>query len=269
MSIFILSLYALTGVIAGFLAGLFGVGGGIIIVPTLLFIFLLQGFEPAVSMHIAIGTSLATIILTSISSACAHNKHGAVQWRVVRQMATGLLLGGILGALFVKELQSGTLQIIFAVFEIIIAIKLLRTAGMRANNRLLVRKAFPHKIFLNVTAVFISAVSAVVGIGGGSLSVPFLRWLGLSIQKSIATSAVLGLPIAISGSLSFVWIGAAHPLLPAYSLGFVYLPALLGVGLMSIIFAPFGAQLAHKLPEKLLQRGFAVGLLVVAVLLLY
>jgi len=248
---------------AGFLAGLFGVGGGLIIVPALLYCFAIQGFDPTVSMHIAIGTSLATIILTSLSSMRAHHTHGAVQWLFVKKMTLGILLGGLLGALIAKSLRSDSLLFIFALFEILVAVKLLSNANIQT-----VRQTQPGRLILNFSAIIISAVSAIVGIGGGTLSVPFLRWLGLSIQKSIATSAALGLPIAISGSLAFVWTGSGNSLLPQYSVGFVYLPALFGVGLFSILLAPLGARCAHRLPASLLQRIFAIGLLVIAIILL-
>lgn len=270
MSFSILFLYLLTGSIAGFLAGLFGVGGGIIIVPALLAIFLFQGFDPTVSMHLALGTSLASIVLTSISSARAHHAHGAVQWTLVKQMTLGLLIGGLFGALIVKQLQSGALQIIFAIFVIFVALKLLSSekATIRNKNKIQSKDALLSAVIFNVTGFVISAVSAVVGIGGGTLSVPFLRWVGLSMQKAVATSAALGLPIAISGSLAFIWIGSSNMLVPAMSLGFVYLPAFISLGVMSVLFAPLGAKLAHYLPESVLQKGFAVGLLVIGGLLL-
>jgi len=259
----ILFLYAATGILAGFLAGLFGVGGGLIIVPALLYCFFIQGFDPAVSMHMAIGTSLATIILTSISSMRAHHAHGAVQWQVIRHMSLGILIGGFLGALVAKNLRSELLQIVFAIFEILVAIKLLSNAKVTST---LVH--LPGKLVLFVVGIIISAISAIVGIGGGTLSVPFLRWSGFSIQKSIATSAGLGLPIAISGTLAFIWAGSGHMAIPEYSMGFVYLPALLGVGLLSILLAPLGAKCAHSLPSGLLQRIFALGLIMIAMILI-
>lgn len=263
MSFSILFLYATTGIAAGFLAGLFGVGGGLIIVPALLYCFAVQGFDSSVSMHIAIGTSLATIILSSISSMRAHHAHGAVQWPFVKKMTLGILVGGVLGALVAKNLRSESLLIIFAIFEILVALKLLSNAKIQT-----VRQMQPGRLMLSFSAIIISGVSAIVGIGGGTLSVPFLRWLGLSIQKSIATSAALGLPIAISGSLAFMWAGAGNSSIPQYSVGFVYLPALFGVGLFSILLAPLGARCAHSLPAGLLQRIFAIGLLLVAIILL-
>lgn len=263
MDLSIIFLYAATGIVAGFLAGLFGVGGGLIVVPALMYCFFLQGFDPAVSMHMAVGTSLATIILTSISSMRAHHAHGAVQWLIVRQMTLGILLGGFIGALVAKNLRSDTLQFVFAVFEMLVAIKLFSNASVKT-----IRESMPGRLTFNLVAVFISAISAIVGIGGGTLSVPFLRWAGLSIQKAIATSAALGLPIAISGTLAFIWTGSGNALLPEASIGFIYLPALLGVGLLSILLAPLGARVAHRLPAMVLQRVFASGLLIIAVILM-
>lgn len=263
MTLSVITLYVITGTVAGFLAGLFGVGGGLIVVPALLYCFFLQGFETAISMHLAIGTSLATIILTSISSARAHHAHAAVQWRIVKLMTAGILAGGFLGALIAKNLSSDWLRYIFAVFEILVAVKLYTNANVLPD-----RLVVPGQFLLNIAAVIISTVSAIVGIGGGTLSVPFLRWTGLSIKKSIATSAALGLPIAVSGTLAFIWTGASNPSLPEYAMGFVYLPALFFVGLLSILLAPLGARCAHNLPERGLQQVFALGLLLIALLLL-
>lgn len=267
MSLTIIFLYATTGVVAGFLAGLFGVGGGLIIVPALVYCFYLQGFDPSISMHLAIGTSLSTIILTSISSARAHHRHGAVQWVVVKRMSVGILIGGILGALIAKNLRSDSLLLIFAVFEVFVAIKLLRGVKVKTNkfnseNRLL------NIWLLTPASILISAVSAVVGIGGGTLSVPFLCWTGFSIQKAVATSAALGLPIAIAGSLAFMWKGSGNVLLPEHSLGFIYLPALIGVGFLSIFLAPLGARCAHRLPAEVLQTIFGLGLILIAMILI-
>ncbi len=264
MSLSIIFLYAVTGIVAGFLAGLFGVGGGLIIVPALMYCFFLQGFDPSISMHIAIGTSLATIILTSISSTRAHHAHGAVQWIIVKRMVLGIFIGALLGALLAKNLKAEVLKTIFAVFEIFIAFKLLsnlKTTTHRGN--------LPKTWGLMAAAVLISVISALVGIGGGSLSVPFLRWTGLSMQKAVATSAAFGLPIAIAGTLSFMWTGSGNLLLPEYSVGFIYLPALLTVGLLSILLAPLGARCAHGLPAATLQKVFAASLFIVALLLLF
>ncbi len=263
MSLSILFLYVVTGTTAGFLAGLFGVGGGLIIVPALMYCFFLQGFDPAISMHLAIGTSLATIILTSISSARTHHAHGAVQWSTVKRMVAGIFIGALLGALLAKNLKADMLKMTFALFEMFVAFKLLSNAQTKVHSTRL-----PGNFGLTWVAIFISMVSALVGIGGGTLSVPFFRWNGLPIRKAIATSAALGLPIAIAGSLFFVWAGAGNLLLPEYSIGFVYLPAFVAVGLFSVLLAPLGARCAHRLPEVILQRVFAVGLLIIAVILL-
>ncbi|VAW92437.1 Uncharacterized UPF0721 integral membrane protein [hydrothermal vent metagenome] len=265
MALSIIFLYLATGIIAGFLAGLFGVGGGLIIVPALMYCFFLQGFDPSISMHLAIGTSLATIILTSISSTRSHHAHGAVQWLTVKRMLVGIFIGALLGALLAKNLKADVLKTIFALFEIFVAFKLLTNAKTKAHHDHLL-----GNVGLAVVAILISMISALVGIGGGTLSVPFLRWSGLSIQKAIATSAALGFPIAIAGTLSFMWTGAGNLLLPGYSIGFIYLPAFIAVGLASILLAPLGARCAHRLPAAVLQRIFAAGLFVIAfILLLY
>ena len=266
MTLSILALYVISGIAAGFLAGLFGVGGGLIIVPVLVYCFFLQGFEADISMHLAIGTSLATIILTSLSSIKAHHSHSAIEWGIVRQMTLGIIIGGFLGALLAKNLRSDSLQIIFAIFEILVGFKLFLSSAPQANSE---SKKIINRLYLNSAGLVISAISAVIGIGGGTLSVPFLRWLGCNIQNAIATSAALGLPIALAGALAFIWTGAANTQLPELSLGFVYLPAFLGIGLLSIWLAPLGARCAHRLPANVLQKVFAVALIAIGGLLLF
>jgi uncharacterized membrane protein YfcA len=247
-----LLLYLALGAAAGVLAGLFGVGGGIIIVPVLLLSFTAQGFDPAVMTHLAVGTSLATIIFTSINSVLEHHRKGAVLWPVFAWMTVGILLGAGLGAVTAAAIQGPLLQRLIGVFAIIIAVQMaleLKPKGVGS---------IPGKPALTLAGTVIGWASAIFGIGGGSLTVPFLTWRGVSMQKSVATSSACGLPIAVVSSATFIWLGWDTPELPEWSLGFVYLPALIGVAISSMFFARIGARLAHKLSPLMLRRLFAL-----------
>ena len=246
------ALYMLLGAAAGVLAGLFGVGGGLIIVPVLVFSFAAQGFAPEVLTHMAVGTSLATIIFTSINSVLEHQRKGAVLWPIFTWMAVGILLGAGFGALTAASIQGPLLQKIIGVFAVTIALQMALDLKPKAE------KPLPGKGGLIGAGGVIGWASAIFGIGGGSLTVPFLTWRSVVMQQAVATSAACGLPIALAGALSFMLIGWERPALPAWSLGFVYLPALLGIALTSMYFARLGARLAHRLSPRLLKRLFAL-----------
>lgn len=247
-----LLLYVLLGAAAGVLAGLFGVGGGLIIVPVLVMSFAAQGVAPEVLTHLAVGTSLATIIFTSINSVLEHQRKGAVRWSIFAWMALGILLGAALGAATAATLQGEVLQKIIGVFAIVIALQMALDLKPKASL------AVPGKPGLTVAGAVIGWASAIFGIGGGSLSVPFLTWRSVPMQQAVATSAACGLPIAMAGALSFMWLGWDNPQLPAWSLGFVYLPALAGIAVSSMFFARLGARLAHRLSPRVLKRLFAL-----------
>lgn len=244
-------LYLVLGGFAGVLAGLFGVGGGLIIVPVLVFSFTLQGFDSEVLTHLAVGTSLATIIFTSINSIREHHRKGAVRWPLVLWMTLGILIGAGIGALTAEAIAGPHLQKIIGVFAVVIAIQMALGLQPKATGTV------PGKVGLTLAGTVIGWASAIFGIGGGSLTVPFLSWRSVPMQQAVATSSACGLPIALAGAASFMIIGWHNPDLPAHSLGFVYLPALLGIALTSMFFARFGARLAHKLSPRLLKRLFA------------
>lgn len=252
-------LYLLLGAAAGVLAGLFGVGGGIIIVPVLVFSFTAQGFDQAILTHLAVGTSLATIIFTSINSVLEHQRKGAVLWPVFAWMALGILLGAAVGATTAAAIQGPMLQKIIGVFAIVIAIQM----GMGLKPK--ASRTVPGKPGLTLAGVVIGWASAIFGIGGGSLTVPFLTWRSVPMQQAVATSSACGLPIAVASALSFMLLGWNEAHLPAWSLGYVYLPALAGIAITSMFFARIGARLAHRLPATVLKRLFALLLLCVGV----
>ncbi|MNF56832.1 Sulfite exporter TauE/SafE [compost metagenome] len=250
-------LYLVLGACAGVLAGLFGVGGGMIIVPVLVFSFTAQGFDASILTHLAVGTSLATIIFTSINSVREHHRKGAVRWPVFAWMAVGILLGAGLGSLTAAAIQGPMLQRIIGVFAILVALQMGLDLKPKASRDV------PGKPGLTLAGAVIGWASAIFGIGGGSLTVPFLTWRSVPIQQAVATSAACGLPIAAASALSFMLLGWNETHLPPWSLGFVYLPALVGIALTSMFFARFGARLAHRLSPRLLKRLFALLLLVV------
>lgn len=247
-----LLLYLLLGAAAGVLAGLFGVGGGIIIVPVLVLSFTSHGIAPEILTHLAVGTSLATIVFTSINSTLEHHRRGAVRWPLFRWLTLGIVLGTVLGALTAAAIKGEWLQKIIGTFAVVIAIQLALDLKPRASRDV------PGKPGLTAAGGVIGWASAIFGIGGGSLTVPFLVWRSVPMQQAVATSAACGLPIAIAGALSFIWTGWGNPQLPQWSLGFVYLPGLLGIALTSMFFARIGARLAHRLSPRLLKRLFAL-----------
>ena len=253
-----LIIYLLIGAIAGFTAGLFGVGGGLIIVPILYIVFTQMNYDPNVIMHIAVGTSLATIIVTSISSVTAHHKKGAVLWRVFRNLAPGLVLGSFLGA-GVADLMSGQhLQLLIGVFAVWMAYKMFRGAHAVIDPN----RHLPSAALQFAAGGGIGVASAIFGIGGGSLTVPFLNRHGVVMQKAVATSAACGLPIAVAGAIGFMWFGAREYIDVPNTIGYVHIYAFLGISTMSFITAKFGAKVAHRLSAAMLKKCFA-GLLVV------
>jgi len=252
-------IYCVLGIFAGLVAGLFGVGGGIIIVPVLIYTFGVLAMPAEVLTHMAIGTSLACIVLTSLSSIYTHHKKSAVDWPLVGLMVPGIILGSWFGGTTAAFLSGVQLQLIIGVFAIVTAWRMWSQSKSEADLNL------PAKPVLFGVSALIGWASSIFGIGGGSLNVPFLSSRGVQAQRAVASAAALGFPIALVGSLSFVHSGWGNAQLPAESFGFVYWPALLGIVIFSTIFARFGALLAHKLSAQMLKRSFAVFLSLVGV----
>ena len=248
-------IYLILGAAAGVLAGLFGVGGGMIIVPVLVLSFQAQGFAPEVLTHMAVGTSLATIVFTSINSVRAHHRRGAVRWELVRWLTVGILAGAVVGGMTAAAIKGPMLQKIIGVFALAMAAQMAFDIKPKASHKV------PGKPGLSIAGTVIGWASAIFGIGGGSLTVPFLTWSSVPMQQAVATSAACGLPIAVASALSFMWLGHNEPQLPQWSVGFVYLPAMVGIAATSMLFARLGAHLAHRLSPKMLKRLFALLLL--------
>ncbi|MFP5357559.1 MAG: sulfite exporter TauE/SafE family protein [Gammaproteobacteria bacterium] len=259
-----LLIYLATGAFAGVLAGLFGVGGGLVMVPILAWLLPLQGVG-ADYMQVAIGTSLAVIAATSISSTLAHQRRGAVAWPVFLRVAAGLVLGALLGAHVADALGSPALRRIVGVGALLVALQLLlggTPAARPAGTR-------PHALELFGAGGIIGALSSLIGIGGGSLTVPYLSLRGLPIHQAVGTAAACGVPIAWAGALGFIWTGWGQTSLGGWHLGYVSLSAFAGLAVASVLAAPLGARLAHGLPPRTLKRAFAVLLVAVALWMLH
>lgn len=241
----------LLGSFTGFAAGLLGVGGGMLMVPFVTMLLTAQNVAPALIIQMAIATSLATIMLTSISSVRAHHRRGAVLWPVVWRLAPGILIGSWIGPWIGKHLHPSALAVFFAIFVSVSATQMLRNRKPEATREL------PGSAGLFGMGALIGALSGLVGAGGGFISVPFMARCNVKMQNAVATSAALGFPIALAGTLSNIYHGLGTPDLPEGALGFVYLPAFLVTSLASVATAPLGARLAHTLPVASLRRLFA------------
>jgi uncharacterized membrane protein YfcA len=253
--------YAIVGVITGVLAGLFGIGGGAIIVPVLIVSFTLQGLSPEVLTHLAIGTSLAVITLTASSSVWAHHGHGAIRWPLFWKLTPAIVLGVWGGALFAAHLNGPVLQKCFGGFLILVAVQMYSDWHPGGHDVDKTEEALPGVAGLGLAGLLIGSVSALFGIGGGSLS--------LRMQQSVATASAIGLPIAISGSLSYAWNGWGNALLPEGATGYIYWPAFAGIAITSVMFARVGARLAHSLEPRQLKKIFALFSLAIGCYLLF
>lgn len=256
-----LIIFAVVGACAGLIAGLFGLGGGVVIVPVLIYTFAAYGINDQVATHLAIGTSLTCIIITASVSSWTHYQKRAIQGQLLIYMVPGILIGAWLGGVVASWLDGIELRIVFGLFLIFVSATMFW--GVKDRQRPL--PATP--VFAGASGI-IGILSSLFGIGGGSLSVPFMRLSGVPMAKAVATSAVLGLPIAISGAASFMVQGWNNELLPEWSLGYIYLPAFLGIVVCSAPASRVGAKLAHVLPAATLQRAFAILSLLIAVELL-
>ena len=250
--------YLALGAFAGFFAGLLGIGGGSVMVPVLVMLFAAQGFPSGEVMHLALGTSMAAIFFTSISSVRAHHAHGAVLWPIVARITPGIVLGTLVGTHIASLVPTKALGLIFTIFICYVSVQMILNVKPKPHRDL------PGVVGTSLVGAFIGGISCLVAIGGGVLSVPFMTWCNVRVQNAIATSAAIGFPIALGGALGYIWNGWSVSDLPAGSLGFVYLPAVVGVVASSILTAPIGARKTHQLPVQTLKRVFAAILLLLA-----
>lgn len=263
MSLELVLTFIVLGTFVGFMAGLLGIGGGGILVPVLTAIFIHQSFPMDNVVHIALGTSMACIMVTSFSSLRAHHANSAVIWSLVKTMAPAIIAGTFVATFVAAQLSSKGLAIFFSVFMAYVASQMFRSRKIHASG------ADAGKTELSLVAFGIGAISALVSIGGGSLTVPYLNWRNVDIRKAIGTSAALGFPIAIAGTLGYLINGiAADGANPQYTLGFVYLPAVLLVTIPSFFTAPIGARMTQTLPVQVLKKIFGVLLIILSLKML-
>lgn len=251
--------YLALGAVVGFFAGLLGIGGGAIMVPLLVLMFDAQGLPRDTVLHLAVGTSMSTILFTSLSSVRSHHHRGSIRWDIFRAMTPGILLGGLAGSAFASVVSAGALAVGFTL-----------VIFFAATNILLDRKPHPARGLPGAAGLFgvgagISAVSAVAALGGAFISVPYMLWCNVAMLQAVGTAASLGFPIAVSGTIGYVVNGLRDAALPPLTLGYIYLPALAGIVVTSMLLAPVGAAAAHSLPTKWLKRIYAVLLYVLAV----
>ena len=246
------------GLVIGYLAGLLGIGGGMLMVPFLVFVLSNKGVSDLHLVKMAVATSLATICFTSLSSVRAHQQRGAVLWPVVWVLAPGILVGALAGANLAVALPAKALTVLFALFVTFSATQML------LNKKPKPGRSLPGGIGMFCVGNVIGVLSSMVGAGGAFVSVPFMTWCNVTIHKAVATSAALGFPIALAGTLGYVWAGWGRTDLPAGALGYLYLPGLFSIALGSMLTAPWGARTAHKMDIAPLKKNFALFLYLMA-----
>jgi uncharacterized membrane protein YfcA len=259
----LLPIFLAIGCVVGFLAGLLGVGGAMTMIPVLTAIFTREGFPPEHLVHIAVATSLATIMFTSLSSMRAHAKRGAVLWHVVWALAPGVVVGSLAGPQIVAGMSSGLVAALFAAFTWLAAAQILLNREPKATREL------PGKPGLFGVGATIGVVSSMVGAGGAFLSVPFMIWCNVRVRNAVATSAAIGFPISAAGTVGYVVAGLRQASLPPLTVGYVNLPALGGIVIASMLTAPVGARLAHRWPVLRLRRAFAFLLFAIGAYMLW
>ena len=263
MDISLILVLLVLGAATGFAAGLLGIGGGMLMVPFITMILTARNFPSEHVVHMAIATSLATIMFTSISSVRAHHKRGAVLWRVVKLLAPGILIGSWIGPWIGAQMNSTALAAFFGIFVAFSATQMLLDKKPAGSREL------PKSTGMFAAGGIIGTLAGLVGAGGGFVSVPFMTWCNVKIHNAVATSAALGFPIALAGTLSNIYYGMDIEGLPPASLGYIYLPALLVISIASVTTAPLGAKTAHNLPVKSLKKVFAYMLYALALYMLY
>lgn len=262
MAIELIIAFVLLGIIVGVMAGLLGIGGGGILVPVLASIFMYQGIPKESVVHLALGTSMACITLTSFSSMRSHHHNGAVSWSLVKQMAVGMVVGTFSATFLIAYLSSKVLAIFFAVFMAYVSIQMFGSKKAKAGSGKI------NLTELRLVTLGIGAVSALVSIGGGSLTVPYLIWRGINIRSAIGTSAALGFFIAMAGTLGYLINGKLNSATAEYTWGYIYLPAVLLVSIPSFFTAPLGARLTQQLPINTLKKIFGVLLMLLSLKML-
>ncbi len=256
--------YLLLGAVAGLLSGLLGIGGGLVVVPCLALAFATQGFDANVATHIAISTSLSSMLFTTSSSAFAHHKKQGIVWKVFLWVSVGLLAGGWLGGLLTASMNGRVLKLMLAIFVLLMSLRM-----WRKKNTQLSSIAIKNKFIYVFSGFVIGCISVIFGIGGGFMTVPVLVRFGLVLKNAVGTASACSIPIALIGTITSIFMGYGVPELPAHTIGYIYWPAFIGIIIGSIPCASIGARLAHKLPAQRLRKIFAIFLLVVGCELLF
>lgn len=254
-------LYIVTGAVTGLLAGLLGVGGGIVVVPSLAYIYRYLDMPSFAIMHMAVSTSLAAMIFTTAVAVILQHRRGNIVWSTFYRLAPGIVLGTVFGAYIASSLPTHLLKLLFGAFMVLIAARMLFKLLFPKPEE--IEPAPPALIVQLITGLFIGLISGMLGIGGGAITVPVLLYFGLSPHKSAATSSICAFLLSIVGTISFIITGWSLTGLPAGSTGYVYWPAALSIALASILFVPLGAKLARKLSGDALKRIFSIFLLLV------
>jgi uncharacterized protein len=244
--------YLAVGAVMGFFAGMLGIGGGALSVPLIIMLFEAQSLPREHILHLAVGTAMAAMLFTSVSSLRAHAARGAVRWDVFRRITPGILLGGLVGGSIAGVLPTRWFALVFTVLVYYAATSMLFEFKPKPSRQL------PGRLGMFVAGVLISGFSALVAIGGAVMSIPLMVFCNVPIVQAIGTAAAIGFPIALSGTIGYVLTGWNAAGLPPYSVGFVYLPALAGVILASVLTAPAGAAVAHRVPARRLRQVVAV-----------
>ncbi|MBL4772199.1 MAG: sulfite exporter TauE/SafE family protein [Alcanivoracaceae bacterium] len=252
-------IFLLVGSVVGIMAGLLGIGGGGIMVPVLTTIFLYNGIPVEKVVQLALGTSMASIIMTSISSLRSHHARHGVIWKIVKKMSKGIIIGTFLATYIVAQANSFTLALFFSIFMAYVSIQMIINKKPKPERQL------RGNVGLFIAGSGIGAISAMVSIGGGSLTVPYLTWHNIEIKKAIGTSAAIGLPISIAGTLGYLINGWTSSITDNYTFGFIYLPAVIFISLASVLTAPYGVKLVHKLPVSVIKKIFAVLLIILSI----
>jgi uncharacterized membrane protein YfcA len=244
--------FLLLGAYVGFLAGLLGIGGGFTIVPVLMEVFAHQGVATQDQLPLAIGTSAASIVFTAFASVRAHHKRGAVVWPIVVAMAPGLVIGSLIGPQIASALPMRVMSAIFGAFTLFTAVRMVMPRAAKATREL------PGRPAMFGVGLGIGVLAGMVGTGGAFLAVPFMTRCNVKVHSAVATSAAIGWPVAVASAIGFMYAGRQVADLPAHSIGYVYLPALGGIAVMSVLLAPLGARVAHATSVTGLRKAFAV-----------
>ena len=251
-------LYLSIGVLVGFMAGLLGIGGGMLLVPILVFVFDASHFAEEHLMHLALGTAMATIPFTSLSSVSAHHVRGGVDWSIVRGMLPGIALGAALGTLVAGSIPGRPLAIFFAAFILYAATSMFFDLTPKG------KRALPGPQGLILTGTIVSFLASFLAAGAAFMTIPFMLWCSVPLKRAVGTAAAIGFPLSLAAGIGYVLAGQSAAGLPNYSLGYVYLPATAMIALTSVLTAPLGARVSQRMPVKRLRIVFALTLYALA-----